>query len=123
MRTYKLAANVSGTSNNIANLTIAKSGRIQNVRWNGVINSVVDNDSIEVELSLFPTSFIGSNDSAGAIDEISILNNGTSGGAISASKVSALDLPVGLGEKLFLNARVVGSPAASPITCFVDVEE
>lgn len=123
MRTYKLYSNATATTNNAANVTLAKSGRIKGVRFIQCMNTVVDNEEITFELSLFPTSMIGTNDAAGVIAETQLLNNGTSGGVNGVFAQHQVDIPVGLGEKLYLNCVVVGTPSSAKCTCFVDIEE
>lgn len=123
MRIYKLYANITASGNNLANVTIVKSGRIKSIRWDLLMNSVVDNDGVEAELSLYPASMIGSSDSAGALDQISTISNGTAGGDARASKQSLVDIPVGQGEKLYLNSSVQGTPTFGHATCFIDVDE
>lgn len=123
MRIYKLYANITATGDAQANLNIIKNGRIKQIRWDVAMNSVVDNDEGNVELSLIPKAMINSNDSAGSLDQVTVINNGTSGGEHSKQVTRSVDVPVGAGEKLYLNAIVSGTPTKIGATCYVDVEE
>lgn len=123
MRIYKLYTNAASSGNNTASVTIAKSGRIQGIRCNALLDTVVDNEGFTCELSLFPASMIAVNDAAGPIAEVSIRNNGTSGGPNYIKSYEAVDVAVGLGEKLYCNVLVAGAPTAGSVTWFIDVEE
>lgn len=122
MRTYKLFATGSAGGSNLASVTIAKTGRIKGIRWSGTLNSVLDNDEATMEVSFTPSSFIGSNDTQGPISEFAMINNGTAGGSLAANKVEQVDIPVALGEKLYFNAALVGTPVFKNC-CFIDVQD
>lgn len=123
MRVYKLYANCNASGTNLGSVVIARTGRIKRIRWRSHMDSVVDNESAIIELSLHPTSVALTNDTSGTIDEAHLVNNGTSGGANAVAINSDVDVPVGLGERLYLNATVVGTPTNVKTSCFVDVEE
>lgn len=123
MRIYKLAANITATIANAASVVMAKTGRIKRISWSIDMDSVVDNESARIELSFVPVSFVGVNDSAGPVAQAGIRNNGTSGGQFTNEKVEDVDIPVALGEHLYLNAVVTGTPTAVNATCFVHVED
>lgn len=118
MRTYKLYASTS--ANNAASITIQRSGRIKSIRWAILVDTIVDNSSVQVELSTQPVSQRGTNDTLGSIDEIAwAANVGANGSAVGAINHQRLmDYAMVAGERLYLNTSLV--TAAANITCFID---
>lgn len=123
MRIYKIYATITATAANAASITFAKSGRIKGIRCDAYIDTVVDNEGSAWELSLFPTNLIVSNDTAGPISSWAIRNNGTSGGPNYLKSAELVDIPVGLGEKLYVNVTAAGSPTAGGANIYIDVED
>lgn len=122
MRTYKLYnATVSG--NNLANVTIQRSGRIKSVRWAVGVDDSTDNHYCYFELSTQATSQIGTHDTLGVVDQIAWYNNLGAAGQDSShiNEQRMLDFPIAAGERLYLNNS--GNASAVFETVFVDVAD
>lgn len=120
MRTYKLYAASSG--NNVANVTIVRSGRIRSLRWAVCMDTVTDNHNVIAEISTQSVSQAGTNDTLGSIDEIRQWhNNAAAGSSTSGINVQRMvDYPVAAGERLYLNTTFTGTVY---LTCFIDVAD
>lgn len=124
MRTYKIYAAGSGTANNVASVTMVKSGRIKSFRWAVDMDMEANTDAVALEASLTPTSQIGTNDTIGVIDEVRSYANvaGTEAGiAGQINTQRTLDFPIGAGERIYINAVV--TTAAYRATLFIDVAD
>lgn len=124
MRTYKIYGNITGTANNVANVLIARTGRIRCIRWEAAFDAPADNASCVAELSTAPSTAAGTNDTPNSIDELRSCTNLTTSGAFNGarSKQSVVDYPVAAGERVYLHATVSGS-VGQPTTVFLDVDE
>lgn len=125
MRVYKLYGSFTASTNALASITVAKTGKIRHVKWSATLDAVTDNAKATTELSFFPTSFIGANDTAGPIDQIAAQANFATSGLNFAGinqQTQDLDIPVGMGEKLYLNTVVSGT-VGQDVTCFVYIQD
>ena len=126
MRTYKLYGAGAGTgTNNLANVTVQKNGRIRNLRWNCQADLDADLETATWELSTASSAQVTTNDTPNVIDQVSVnsqfTTSGMTQGAINVSREN-MDFPVAAGEKLYLNTVITGSPSERG-TVFIDVEE
>lgn len=124
MRTYKMYFSGNASANNACSLQIARSGRVQHVRWAVTHDCSSDNSSVIAELSMQAVSQIGVNNTIGVLDEIRSYGNfTTSGQAISALNIERqMDMPVQTGESLYVNVVVAGTAGITG-TVFIDVKE
>lgn len=122
MRTYKLAAAITN-SDNIATVTVQRSGRIRSIRWSTTYTSNTSGHEADIELSMVPVNQIDTNDTIGVVDQISIFNFVGAVGQLDTGKQSQslVDYPVAVGERLYLNAT--STLTSGRVTCFVDVQE
>lgn len=123
MRIYKLYA-AGTTAAAAASITFIKSGRIRFVNWDCILDGAADNDYVTCEVSLHPVSGIGQNDTRGSIDQVTVRHNLATNGAINSvnNKSAPVDVPVGFGEKAYLN-HAAGGGGTGFYTCYLHVEE
>lgn len=123
MRIYKLYAALSNAAA-LCSINIARNGKIQGLKWQ--LNGVCKTDAAQalVECSFQAASFINVNDTAGPIDQVGLSGNFVTSGMDSkqVNQYTPMNLPVQLGEKLYLNCVIAGTISGT-VTCFIYVEE
>lgn len=124
MRTYHLAATITGTGANQCSVLIQRSGRIKSVRWGIAIDAATDNAALAVELNSGATSQIATHEGPNVIDGVRAHTNFTTSGlTLSSINVQRLlDYPVGQGERIYLHA-VVGGTLSAITEAYVDIDE
>ena len=126
MRTYKIyGADGGSPTNNLANVSVQKTGRIRNLRWSVRADLDADLEVAIFELSMSSAHQATTNDTPAVIDKVQLaLNFTTSGASMGAQNITRenMDFPVAGGEKIYLHTTGAGTPSMTG-TCFIDVEE
>jgi hypothetical protein len=124
MRTYRLYATGTASTNNAASIQIVKAGRIKGIRFSPQVDSVVDGSALYAEISLQAAAQATTNNSQGVLATMrTVYTQATSGATLSSlSTQFLLDCPVGLGEMVYLNTVIAGTLTHS-LDVFVDVQE
>lgn len=125
MRTYKCyAAAQTATAANILNFTPIKAGRIKSVRWNLLFTSITAASWVAFELSFFPTSQWSTNAAQLIIDELTVNSNFVTSGLaqVPFGRQTFVDVPVGMGEKIYVHLTVGGTISVIP-SLLIDIAE
>lgn len=124
-RVYKLYGSVSATTNAAAQITVQRPGIISAILFSGRVDGLTNDTAVYWELAFGSTSQIAVNDTQGSLAEcsyyINTLTSGIIDGAIQ-SLVNGIAIPVAAGDRLYLNAVVVGS-LDSRLSAFLYVAE
>jgi hypothetical protein len=109
---------------NAVNFTAIRSGRIKSVRWNLLFTSITAASWLAAELSLFPSSQFTSNGANNLIDIHTVNSNFVTSGLahLNHGKQTMVDVPIGVGEKVYLHLTISGTVAVVS-TLLVDVTE
>lgn len=124
MRVYKLYATGTSTANNVASIQMVRNGIIRAITWACGIDGQTDNAQLALELSFQGTAQTAVNDTIGPIDELRCVTNLLTSGMYNGEihKSSNPNLPIGIGERLYVNA-VISSTLGYYASCFIFVDE
>ena len=122
MRTYRLYAATSATTNNAASVQMVKPCRIKSIRWSGCVDSQTDNSEGYTEISLQAASQAAVNNSQGVIGTYRYIVNFTTSGLFicSIAKQDLVDVPIGIGEFIYLHFTLLAGTITQRADIFLD---
>jgi hypothetical protein len=106
-------AAASTSAANLANIQILSRGVIQCIQWAVGVDAPLDNCQIIAELSFIPVTNVDKNNPSGPISGITVFTNGTAANVYGVNFCDMLEVPVNVGEVLYLNASVAGVVSAA----------
>lgn len=125
VRTYKLYASITASATAAAQVDIRRNGRILGIQiCIGMLAAATAGDICEIEISLYPSSQITTNDAMGVLAynfaAFGVLTSGAIGGSNIYKPVFGQNVAVG--DRIYMHAGEVGSQTY-PVVVLVDVEE
>jgi len=111
MFTRKIYATGSATGNGLASIVVPRRTRLVQVQWSVWIDSITDNSSLCLELSLAAATEIAVNDAQQAIAELRTFSNFVTSGSQQTNLNSFLPVDVEFeqGQKLYLHGTIAGT--------------
>jgi hypothetical protein len=106
-------AAVAASAPNLANLQILGRGVIQCIQWCVGVDAPLDNCQVIAELSFVPVTNVDKNNPAGPISGVTAFTNGAAANVYGVNFCDMLEVPVSVGEILYLNAAVAGVTTAA----------
>jgi len=109
MYTRKLYATGSATANNAANIVVPTKGWLTQVQWCVKYDSITDNATAVLEISLASATEVAVNDAQQCISELAYASNFVTSGLVNGSiqLVVPVHVPLAQGQKIYLHAGLI----------------
>lgn len=125
VRTYKIFATITASGNALAQVDVRRNGAILGVQLSlAPAATPANNDNTIVEISLYPSSQVTTNDAMGVLAYGSISGAILTSGSVQASNVyvPSYGIRVQVGDRLYLHASEAGGQSVQAMV-LVHVDE